>query len=89
MKKLSNAEIRCLQAFPPDTEYDGKVIRGTLCNSGYPKNTSVATVNNLYNRGLIEHSYISFYLCPMRLSEKGKKFIADNQTAVKQQGGGK
>lgn len=85
MRKLSETEQKVLEAFPDDTEYAGHVFKGTLhgCRD-WPKRTSVATIRNLFDLGLIEHASIDFYSCPIRLTEEGKKHIANNAICIKE-----
>ena len=76
MKKLSDAAMRYLQAFPPDFELDGRIIPGQIRNcNAWPKNTSVSTVRRLYSLGLIKHADINPYNCPMCLTERGKRVL--------------
>ena len=79
-EKPRQAEIKFLDAFPEDYKCGETHIKGTLygCRD-WPKNTNRATVKNLFEMGLIEHSYIEFYSCPMRLTEKGKLLLSKSK----------
>jgi hypothetical protein len=81
MRKLRPAEKKVLLAFPNDVALDSemRVVRGTIHSGRYPIGTNIATIQNLWDMGYIEHSYINFYSCPMRLTEKGKQVLAELQ----------
>jgi len=72
MRKLSPTEERYINAFPDDLKHKSIEIPGTMQCDSWPKRVSISTVRNMYKMGLIEHSSINFYCCPMKLTEKGK-----------------
>ena len=78
MRKLREAELRFLQAFPKTIviERDRITFHGTLWPHDQPKGTNRTTIYNLVKLGLIEHSYFEPTLCPLRLTEAGRKLIA-------------
>lgn len=74
MRKLRPAEEKYIGAFSDGFKSGSLEIPGVIHDcSDWPKGVNVKTVENLYKMGLIEHSFISFYSCPMRLTEKGKE----------------
>ena len=80
MKRLTEAQERLLLAVPKNetiTDSDGKerTLLGTLRPRNWPKGARVDTMTKLWELGLVKHSYINFYACPVTLTEKGEKLV--------------
>ena len=78
-KKLSSAEQRVLEAIPEDRTFGKFTFKGQIRPYEIPlkkgEKHNIQTIKNLYRKGLITHGYISFYNCPIILTEKGKKLL--------------
>jgi hypothetical protein len=80
MKKLTEAQERLLLAVPTNvtiTDPNGKerTLLGTLHANHWPKGARVDTMTKLWELGLVKHSYLNFYACPVTLTEKGEKLV--------------
>ena len=76
---MRDAELKFLRAFPARehvAKYDPR-LGYVLWAHERPKGTNLRTVRRLYEMGLIEHGPIDDYLCPLRLTEAGKRALVE------------
>jgi len=80
MKKISEAQLKVLKAFPKDFQLRSDpnwIIEGILAPWEMPKGTRIDTIEKLHKLGLIKIAETFLVRYPLSLTDEGKKMIAE------------
>ena len=72
MRKLTDAELKFLRAFPDDFIWEDIRLPGNIYPWTQPKGTNCKTIQNLYKLGLIKIYSAPVTHYPLCLTEKGE-----------------